>query len=519
MPSGRRTASTSSAHTCRRDAPAAVPAAVDAPCSPLHRVPARRRLRQGVRAQQRGRFFAVDAATGKQRWSKNFRRCAAASPTVWKGVVYQPLMHALPCRKHQARRERYPDRHERAHRARAVELPRGSDRVLAAVVDGVLYFGSWDRYVYAVDARTRKLGWRYRTDDRVVAAPAYAHGTIYVPSNSGRLYALNARTGKLRWRSSSFSRFGRREYFYATPTVAYGRVFVGNADGYVYSFGAKSGRLLWARRAGTYVYSAAAVWRRTVYVGTWDGWVVALDAATGTRAGATTHPARSPARRPSWPGCCTSRLGTCGSVDQRHVERGRPRRSRSTRAPDAVWRFPDGKYSPIVADQERVYLVGRTRVYALEAKQARARPRKHSVRERAALRAGGRRPRPARGDGARIRAARSGRSSSGARSAGSRSTACSRPSASAKEHRLDRIRLRRTETVTLEIVDEASSGCGRWCAASDTGPATAVVEWDGRDDDGRLVPDGAYRPRLTLASGARTFVLPNPICSTRARRG
>ena len=53
-------------------------------------------------AQQRGRFYALDAKTGKQLWTKNFRRCAAASPTVWRGVVYQVLMHELPCRKHQA---------------------------------------------------------------------------------------------------------------------------------------------------------------------------------------------------------------------------------------------------------------------------------------------------------------------------------------------------------------------------------------------------------------------------------
>lgn len=53
-------------------------------------------------AQQRGRFYALDAETGKQLWTKNFGRCAAASPTVWRGVVYQVLMHELPCRKHQA---------------------------------------------------------------------------------------------------------------------------------------------------------------------------------------------------------------------------------------------------------------------------------------------------------------------------------------------------------------------------------------------------------------------------------
>ena len=30
-----------------------------------------------------------------------------------------------------------------------------------------------------------------------------------------------------------------------------------------------------------------------------------------------------------------------------------------------VWSFDDGEYSPIVADRERVYLVGRARVYGL----------------------------------------------------------------------------------------------------------------------------------------------------------
>jgi outer membrane protein assembly factor BamB len=29
------------------------------------------------------------------------------------------------------------------------------------------------------------------------------------------------------------------------------------------------------------------------------------------------------------------------------------------------WTFPDGKYSPVVADADRVYLVGYTKVYGL----------------------------------------------------------------------------------------------------------------------------------------------------------
>jgi outer membrane protein assembly factor BamB len=335
--------------------------------------------------QQKGRFFAVDAETGKQRWSKSFRRCMAASPTVWKGVVYQPLMHRLPCRKHQPGAKGLLIAMNARTGRELWSFEAGAIESSPLLVNGVLYFGSWDRYVYALDARTRKVRWRFRTDDRVVAAPAYNNGTIYVPSNGGRLYALNARTGALRWRASSFERFGRREYFYATPALAYGRVYVGNADGYVYAYGATTGRLLWAQRAGTYVYTAAAVWRKTIYVGTWDGYVVALDAATGdTRwrhdaAGSVTG-------APTVMGGLLyySVCGTCGLGGQRRVERGRPQTvALNAQTGRVVWRFPDGKYSPVVADSERVYLIGRTRVYALverpKQKLTRAKQKKPGV--------------------------------------------------------------------------------------------------------------------------------------------
>ena len=213
-----------------------------------------------------------------------------------------------------------------------------------------------------------RLRWTFTADDEIVAAPAYADGTVYVATSGGSLYALDARTGRQRWRGRSFARFGSREYFYATPTVAYGRVYIGNADGTVYAFGANSGHLLWARHVGTYVYTGAAVWRRTVYVGTWDGYFVALDAATGdvrwrhdSQGGITGGPTVMAGL------VYYSSVGRFDQAgQQRHVESGPP----STFALDArsgrlVWRFPDGKFSPIVADEKRVYLMGENRVFAL----------------------------------------------------------------------------------------------------------------------------------------------------------
>jgi FlgD Ig-like domain len=73
------------------------------------------------------------------------------------------------------------------------------------------------------------------------------------------------------------------------------------------------------------------------------------------------------------------------------------------------------------------------------------------------------------------------------------------------------LRLRRAETVTLEIVNENHERVRTLVRRERYEAGDQAWSWDGRDEGGRLLPDGAYRPRLTLASGARTFVLPNPI--------
>ncbi|MGH3103964.1 MAG: PQQ-binding-like beta-propeller repeat protein [Gaiellaceae bacterium] len=323
-------------------------------------------------AQLLGRFFAIDAKTGRVIWKKRFLNCTAASPTVADGVLYQPYL-PKPCN--------YGDRGRRGFIVamsirggrQLWRFPVTSESSLL-LVKNVLYFGSWDHNIYALDARTHKVRWRYRADDEVNSSAAYSSGMIFIGSNGGTLYALDARTGRLRWRARSFSslRFGR-EFFYATPTVAYGRVYAANSDGLVYAFGARSGRLLWAQRAGPYVYSAPAVWRRTVYVGSYDGKLYALDAATGDVRWTFQSPSAIHGAPTVMGGLVYfSSCGTCGRRNSRSTKQGR----RGTFAVDARtgklgWKYPDGRYSPIVADGERVYLTGHTRQHAFEPRKPR----------------------------------------------------------------------------------------------------------------------------------------------------
>jgi outer membrane protein assembly factor BamB len=315
---------------------------------------------------ERGRLFlgtnhglvlAVQARTGRVLWHRQFAGCVAASPAVGSGVVYVGFMGPPPCtgtaRSFLLAMHATTGRTLWRFRAGVVETP-------PLLAHGRVYFGSWDRRVYAVYARTGRLDWAFATGGRVKGGMALAHGTIFAGSYDGRLYALDARSGRLQWTSGSGGLAG----LYATPSVANGRVFAGSTNGRVYAFAAATGRLLWSTRTGTFVYSPAALYRGTAYVGSYDHRLYALSQATG--AIRWTFDAGAPiSGAPTVLGGLVyfSTCGSCSSYESNP-------RARRTFAVDArtgrlVWRFPDGEYSPVVADRERLYLTGYTTLYGL----------------------------------------------------------------------------------------------------------------------------------------------------------
>ncbi len=315
----------------------------------------------------KGRFYALDAANGKVVWKKRFPNCSPASPMLAHGVVFEAYALPLPCARHATGGQGFVVALDAATGRELWRHDAAPIETSPLLVGKLLYFGSWDGTFYAVNPGTGRIHWTFDAGQGITSSPTYASGAVFVASDGGRLFALDARTGKLRWQATSFARFGRREYFYATPTLAYGRVYIGNADGTLYAFGARTGRLLWARRAGTYIYTAAAVWRKTVYVGTWDGYFSAFDAATGDLRWRHDSPGGISGAPTVMAGLVYySTFGRFTNSHQRRVESGGYRTyALDARTGKAVWQFPDGQYSPLVADEDRVYLVGSESVYGL----------------------------------------------------------------------------------------------------------------------------------------------------------
>ena len=145
-------------------------------------------------SNQRGDFLAIRTERGRVTWRKRFRSCIAAGPAVSRGVVYQPVMNPLPCAR--------TNRTTQPGYVVAMDAETGRERwrfnagVMESsplVVGNVVYVGSWDERVYALDARTGKLVWQRPGVGQY--SPIVADAERVYLTGSTRVYALKPKRG------------------------------------------------------------------------------------------------------------------------------------------------------------------------------------------------------------------------------------------------------------------------------------------------------------------------------------
>lgn len=175
------------------------------------------------------------------------------------------------------------------------------DRITSSpsYANGIVYVGSDDGQLYAIDADTGRQRWMHRTGGPVASSPAVGGGRVYVVSYDGRLHALDAATGAVQWK---FATQGERRFeakglhgmqprtqtfadpfdvYLSSPVLAEGLVIFGSGDGQVYALDAATGAQRWTIKTGDVVHAAPAYAEGRVFVGSWDGRFYALDAKTG----------------------------------------------------------------------------------------------------------------------------------------------------------------------------------------------------------------------------------------------
>jgi outer membrane protein assembly factor BamB len=99
------------------------------------------------------------------------------------------------------------------------------------IENGVVYFGARDANMYALDANHGELLWKYDAQGSwIISSAVVKKGILYVgTSDSFLLLALDVKTGK------EIFQFKTRGYVFGTPAVIDGTAYIGDFTGALYA--------------------------------------------------------------------------------------------------------------------------------------------------------------------------------------------------------------------------------------------------------------------------------------------
>src|SRR5262249_2034697 len=146
-----------------------------------------------------GNVYALDAATGKEKWK----------------FQTGDVVHASP-----------------------------------ALAEGTIFIGSWDSYFYALDAATGKEKWKFKTGEDheiynqvgIQSSGVVGDGMVYFGCRDSNLYALDARSGEKKWAHNN-----KGSWVIASPAVKDGKLYFATSDSALfYAVDAKTGAELFS---------------------------------------------------------------------------------------------------------------------------------------------------------------------------------------------------------------------------------------------------------------------------------
>jgi outer membrane protein assembly factor BamB len=193
-------------------------------------------------------LMAIDAKTGKERWSVPLRFAGSCSPVVDADRVYV------------ATQEGHVSAFAKANGSELWHYR--NDNLLfgsPAVASGVVVIADEVGAVTAIDARTGRELWQDDAGAEVFATAAIADGTVYVATTKPSLLALDVRTGKERWQRGVGGG--------SSPAVADGTVYLGGDDQALRALDAKTGDTRWSSPLGYAIESSATLAGDAVFVG------------------------------------------------------------------------------------------------------------------------------------------------------------------------------------------------------------------------------------------------------------
>lgn len=147
-----------------------------------------------------------------------------------------------------------------------------------------VFIGGFNGYFYCISKENGDLAWKFKTvgaayfpKGEIQKAALVKDDVVYFGSRDYNIYALDAKTGRGRWNMKQ-----PMGWITATPTEYKGNIYFGTSDAHIfYCMDKNNGRIIWEIPLSMRVYGTAFVNNDIVYFGTFDGKIFGVDYLTG----------------------------------------------------------------------------------------------------------------------------------------------------------------------------------------------------------------------------------------------
>ena len=143
-----------------------------------------------------------------------------------------------------------------------------------------LYFGSFDGYLYAIDADSGAEKFRFLAGDIIDSSPAIDETNVYFASWNNNVYCLDKTSGDLKW-TYEMNSSSQDDHRQSSPLINNGVLYIGGYDGTVYALDSKSGDSIWKFTTNGAIRSSGVIYGDEIIFGSADGTLYGLSQKDG----------------------------------------------------------------------------------------------------------------------------------------------------------------------------------------------------------------------------------------------
>jgi outer membrane protein assembly factor BamB len=153
-----------------------------------------------------------------------------------------------------------------------------------AIVNNIVYIGSSDKHIYAIDIKTGKQVWSRLLDNEIEASPTVIENMVFIGTIAGTVYALDSGTGAERWKFSTGDKIvgGANWYKDGENHLC---ILTGSYDSTIYSLDALTGKAIWQYETGNYINGSPAIDDKYCVFGGCDAVIHIINLSDGKKTG------------------------------------------------------------------------------------------------------------------------------------------------------------------------------------------------------------------------------------------